>query len=440
VFLDVGSGLGKPNLHAAPFVKYSIGIDSVFYRVHLAMQNLKRCAVDQRLVDNVHFTHCDVKGIGSLSPCTHVYAFDAALESDTMEALAKAFMNSNAKWIVLYKPLATVARFGFDVTLVNQIQPAMYVRLRPEPHGLRLPAKRRGWAKQRTAAPGVLVDAGGAARDNDAYREHVSAAAAAFVNQPRARRGSGYGDDAADEADDREEESDGSDDASACPSGDGRQRLSNQTVRYTPEATGSSQKKKRPKKKRGGRQQKRRQKRKGGFTNKTTREQRAQRIAGTSRSCLPDAVGHLVPALAESTARGAMLACIPEDGAPDMNTKFDSIASALQPFGYALPSVSERFNATGGPELALLKQTTGLYVVQLAITYGNDDPEPDLHCVAFDGQVVQDNSGHANAFATVESSDRASPGAAREVFNSLYPGLKAMVSQVYELVATGTVC
>lgn len=107
-----------------------------------------------------------------------------------------------------------------------------------------------------------------------------------------------------------------------------------------------------------------------------------------------------------------------------MNTKFDSIVSALQPFGYALPSVSERFNATGGPELALLKQTTGLYVVQLTITYGNDDPEPDLHCVAFNGQVVQDNSGHANAFATVESSDLASPGAAREVFSSLYPGLK----------------
>ena len=60
---------------------------------------------------------------------------------------------------------------------------------------------------------------------------------------------------------------------------------------------------------------------------------------------------------------------------------------------------------------------------------------------AFNGQVVQDNSGHANAFATVESSDRASPGAAREMFNSLYPGLKVMVSQVYELVATaGTVC
>jgi hypothetical protein len=112
--------------------------------------------------------------------------------------------------------------------------------------------------------------------------------------------------EASDEADNREEEPEASDDASACPSGDGRQRLSKQTVRYTPEATGSSQKKKRP-------------------------------------------------ALAESAARGAMLACIPEDAAPDMNTKFDSIASALQPFGYALPSVSERFNAKGGPELALLK-------------------------------------------------------------------------------------
>ena len=273
VFLDVGSGLGKPNLHA-----YSIGIDSVLHRVHLVMQNLKRCAVDQRLVNNIHFTHCDVKGIGSLSPCTHVCAFDVGFDNTTMSAMADAFMNSNAKWIILYKPLATVARFGFDVTLVNQIQTTMCLRY------WRNDAVGRNEAPPPPAFSSMLEMLQG---DNDAYREHVSAAAAAFVNQPRARRGSGYGDDAADEATVRRNLKQAMTQAAVLP---GRRS----DTRRKPLAA--------------------RKRKRGRFTNKTTREQRAQRIAGTSCSCLPDAVGHLVPALAESAACGAMLACIPEDG------------------------------------------------------------------------------------------------------------------------------
>ena len=51
-------------------------------------------------------------------------------------------------------------------------------------------------------------------------------------------------------------------------------------------------------------------------------------------------------------------------------------------------------------------------VPDVAAAVAAADAVPDPSDSAFDGQVVQDNSGHANAFATVESSDRASPGAA----------------------------
>ena len=84
--------------------------------------------------------------------------------------------------------------------------------------------------------------------------------------------------------------------------------------------------------------------------------------------------------------------------------------------------------------------------MQLTITYGNDDPEPDLHGVERSTvrscRTTRGMPMPSLPWRAATSLRRlASPGAAREVFSSLYPGLKVMVSQVYELVATaGTVC
>ena len=43
IFIDVGAGLGKPNLHVAinPAVRYSVGVEMEHVRWHLSMHNLK---------------------------------------------------------------------------------------------------------------------------------------------------------------------------------------------------------------------------------------------------------------------------------------------------------------------------------------------------------------------------------------------------------------
>ena len=42
VFLDVGSGLGKPNFHVSHRVKYSVGVELEFVRLQLAYHNQRQ--------------------------------------------------------------------------------------------------------------------------------------------------------------------------------------------------------------------------------------------------------------------------------------------------------------------------------------------------------------------------------------------------------------
>ena len=58
LFIDVGSGLGKPNFHAAqdPGVRVSVGIELEDIRWQLAMQNLKSVL---NAILETSGTHCD---------------------------------------------------------------------------------------------------------------------------------------------------------------------------------------------------------------------------------------------------------------------------------------------------------------------------------------------------------------------------------------------
>ena len=87
----------------------------------------------------------------------------------------------------------------------------------------------------------------------------------------------------------------------------------------------------------------------------------------------------------------------------------------------------------GGVALALLR-SAGHYVVQLRIATGKDDKEPDLHCLAYDGVTVRDNYRCAKV-KLIDEGDRASPEAARKVFDTLFSaGLEVRIKNVYELV------
>ena len=84
----------------------------------------------------------------------------------------------------------------------------------------------------------------------------------------------------------------------------------------------------------------------------------------------------------------------------------------------------------GGPEYNLLKRS-GSYVVQLRVTKDSSDKSPDMHCVAYDGLTIKDNHKYTKV-KIIEESDRTLMGA-REVFQSLLPGLQVRVTNIYEI-------
>jgi hypothetical protein len=110
VFIDVGAGLGKPNMHVGlqPKVKYSVGIEMEHVRWLLSIHNLKHCLDDKALNDagagagggpettsasssssnsysnnpalsNTILMHADMFAASSFDPFTHVYMFDIGM-------------------------------------------------------------------------------------------------------------------------------------------------------------------------------------------------------------------------------------------------------------------------------------------------------------------------------------------------------------------------
>ena len=84
-FLDVGCGLGKPQLHVAQMahVEFSYGIDIDELRVFLANLNLKRIMKEAMTTNFDINTRClvmhgDIEVARVFDPFTHVYMFDVA--------------------------------------------------------------------------------------------------------------------------------------------------------------------------------------------------------------------------------------------------------------------------------------------------------------------------------------------------------------------------
>lgn len=88
-FIDVGCGLGKPNLHVAqyPGVDFSYGIEMEHVRWMLGMSNLEhvlKAAVEDgangneesKIGHSIYFSHGDITEANFFDPFTHVYMFD----------------------------------------------------------------------------------------------------------------------------------------------------------------------------------------------------------------------------------------------------------------------------------------------------------------------------------------------------------------------------
>jgi len=86
-FIDVGSGIGKPNLHVAqdPGVEFSYGIEVEVDRWVLGMNCLKGVldaayeqsapSFDERILHRCIFEHADIRKAKTFDPFTHVYMF-----------------------------------------------------------------------------------------------------------------------------------------------------------------------------------------------------------------------------------------------------------------------------------------------------------------------------------------------------------------------------
>lgn len=123
IFLDIGSGLGKPNLHTSvyPGVKYSFGVEISGARWWQSLVVLKSF-LENGVGSNVFMAHADILSIDTFDPITHIYSFNTGFPFTTMQHIAKCFNeSSSAKWISCYDNPSTMSEYGFDVSFIQKI-------------------------------------------------------------------------------------------------------------------------------------------------------------------------------------------------------------------------------------------------------------------------------------------------------------------------------
>lgn len=142
-FIDVGSGLGKPNLHVAqdPGVEFSYGIEMEHVRWMLGMSNLKtvlELSHDQEkstkiltTPEKVHhrciFAHGDITEAQCFDPFTHVYMFDIGFPPKLFKQLGEMFNRSQSEYLICYHgPKLMIEKYGFAVELIVQAPTSMH--------------------------------------------------------------------------------------------------------------------------------------------------------------------------------------------------------------------------------------------------------------------------------------------------------------------------
>ena len=112
---------------------------------------------------------------------------------------------------------------------------------------------------------------------------------------------------------------------------------------------------------------------------------------------------------------------------PSASSHFTSAEAFVQKHGLELARVTSRFMIKGGIELALLN-AVGHFVIQVRITNDNNDKNPELQCVAYDGKTLCDK--------VIDDSHRASTENARKLIATIREGLQVRIINVYELRRT----
>lgn len=127
IFMDIGSGRGKPCFHVFIQVKpvACVGIELVENRHLLSVNNLVRCfetISDKSIFEKkrVIFLKKDGAKMRSFYPCTHIYLFDVGFPPAAMEGIAVAFNRTHsAEYLISYHTPRNIQAYGFEVEYLN---------------------------------------------------------------------------------------------------------------------------------------------------------------------------------------------------------------------------------------------------------------------------------------------------------------------------------
>lgn len=142
-FIDVGSGIGKPNLHVAQFpgVAFSCGVEVEHTRWALGMTCLKATldaskeereqkGLDEKslIQGNTVFLHRDIMEAKTFDPFTHVYMFSIGFPPNLWLKLSKMWNGSKgSEYLICYhSPKNIIECYGFDVELIAQMTTSMH--------------------------------------------------------------------------------------------------------------------------------------------------------------------------------------------------------------------------------------------------------------------------------------------------------------------------
>ncbi|OEU20837.1 hypothetical protein FRACYDRAFT_181000 [Fragilariopsis cylindrus CCMP1102] len=150
-FIDVGSGIGKPNLHVAqyPGVEFSCGIELEHCRWSLGMTCLNACldaaVIEQEKDDgkktktsannslvqgNTMFLHSNILEAKTFDPFTHVYMFSIGFPPNLWIELSKKWNRSDkgsCQYLICYNgPKNIIDCYEFDVELIAQLSTSMH--------------------------------------------------------------------------------------------------------------------------------------------------------------------------------------------------------------------------------------------------------------------------------------------------------------------------
>lgn len=143
-FIDVGCGLGKPNLHVAqyPGVDFSYGIEMEHVRWMLGIANFHQVLDvakkdeedgkemkegESKIGHSCYFAHGDITEANFFDPFTHVYMFDIGFPPRLFHQLADMFNKSQSEYLICYHgPKLMVDDYGFNIELIVQTPTSMH--------------------------------------------------------------------------------------------------------------------------------------------------------------------------------------------------------------------------------------------------------------------------------------------------------------------------